>query len=156
MNEIVEILKTNHKTISTMESCTGGALASSITNVEGASEVLQFSAVTYSNEFKVKMGVDPKVIDQYSVYSIKTADEMSKNIAFFTNSTYGVGITGQINRQDQNNLTNENDKIYISVYNREKNIYDHLELKAKPVSRTENKEWIINQIEELLKKILNR
>ena len=114
MKDIVELLKDNNKTISTMESCTGGGVANAITNIEGASEILKFGAVTYSNEFKIKMGVDKKIIDKYTVYSIETADEMSKNISKFTNSDYGVGITGQINRQDPNNITGEDNKIYIS------------------------------------------
>ena len=50
VNKLIEL----DKTISTMESCTGGEVASMITNVDGAGEVLKFSAVTYSNEFKIK------------------------------------------------------------------------------------------------------
>ena len=79
MKRVVELLKEKHKTISTMESCTGGGVVNAITNIEGASEVLKFSAVTYSNEYKIEMGVDEKVIEKYSVYSIETAREMSKN-----------------------------------------------------------------------------
>lgn len=45
MQEIVELLKQKRKTISTMESCTGGGVVNAITNIEGASEVLEFSAV---------------------------------------------------------------------------------------------------------------
>ena len=66
-----------------MESCTGGGVANAITNCEGASEILKFSAVTYSNEYKIKMGVSSEVIDKYTVYSMETADEMSKNITKF-------------------------------------------------------------------------
>lgn len=55
---VVEKLIRLGKTVSTMESCTGGYVASEITNVDGSGEVLKFSAVTYSNEFKIKMGVD--------------------------------------------------------------------------------------------------
>ena len=73
MREVVEKLIEQGKTISTMESCTGGGVADSITSIEGASEILKFSAVTYSNEFKIKMGVSSDVIDKYSVYSIETA-----------------------------------------------------------------------------------
>ena len=80
MEEVVKRLIDKNKTISTMESCTGGGVANAITNVEGASEVLKFNAVTYSNEFKIKMGVSSSVIDKYSVYSAETAMEMSKNI----------------------------------------------------------------------------
>ena len=78
--EIVEKLKAKKLTIATMESCTGGEIASQITNIEGASEVILFSVVTYSNEFKIKMGVSKDIIDKYSVYSIETAREMAKNI----------------------------------------------------------------------------
>ena len=83
MKEIVELLIKKHKTIATMESCTGGFIASSITDIEGASEVLSFSAVTYSNEYKIKLGVSAKTIDTYSVYSMNVAREMAKNISEF-------------------------------------------------------------------------
>ena len=52
---IVNKLIETEKTISTMESCTGGYIANCITNIPGASEILKFSAVTYSNEFKIKI-----------------------------------------------------------------------------------------------------
>ena len=64
LREIIKILTEKNKTISTMESCTGGGVANAITNIEGASEVLKFSAVTYSNEYKIKMGIDANIIDK--------------------------------------------------------------------------------------------
>ena len=84
---LVNKLIDNNITISTMESCTGGGVSNAITNIEGASEILRFSAVTYSNEYKIKMGVSPDVIDKYSVYSQECADEMSFNISKFSNSS---------------------------------------------------------------------
>ena len=39
MEEIIEVLTKSNKTISTMESCTGGGVANAITNISGASEV---------------------------------------------------------------------------------------------------------------------
>lgn len=151
MKELVKLLKQNKKTISTMESCTGGGLANAITNIEGSSEILKFSAVTYSNEFKIKMGVDKNIIDKYTVYSIQTANEMSKNIANFTNSNYGIGITGQINRQDLNNITEENNKIYISVYDKDNDKYYTEILKSVPFSRSTNKKIIITKVASMLK-----
>jgi PncC family amidohydrolase len=70
---VKELIEAN-KTIATMESCTGGALASEITSHLGSSVTLRFSAVTYSNEYKIKMGVDENIIDKYSVYSKETAE----------------------------------------------------------------------------------
>ena len=45
--------------------------------------------------------------------------EMSKNISLFTNSNYGIGITGKLNRQDKNNKFGSNNKVYISIYDKE-------------------------------------
>ncbi len=112
MNKIVNKLIELNKTISTMESCTGGFLASEITNISGSSEILKFSAVTYSNEYKIKMGVSSKAIDKYSVYSIEVAHEMSKCISAFSNSNYGVGITGKINGVDKNNMFGEDNVVF--------------------------------------------
>ena len=100
-SNIVKLLIKNNKTISIMESCTGGGVANAITNIEGSSEVFKFGAITYSNEYKIKMGVSKDIIDKYSVYSMETANEMSKNISLFTNSNYGIGITGKLNRIDK-------------------------------------------------------
>lgn len=154
MEKVVRKLIELNKTISTMESCTGGSVVDAITNVEGSSEVLKFSAVTYSNEFKIKMGVSSEVIDKYSVYSMETAMEMSKNISSFTNSDYGVGITGKLNRIDKANLYGEDNIIYVSIYIREKNDYCNFSLKAIKNSRIENKELIVKEIENKLLSII--
>lgn len=154
MKEIVDILIEKNKTISTMESCTGGAVANAITNIEGASSILKFSAITYSNEFKIKMGVDKNIIDKYTVYSIETANEMSKNISKFSNSDYGIGITGQINKIDPNNITNEDNKIYISIYDKENNKYYNDVLVAVDATRSENKKIIVDKVIILLKSII--
>ena len=97
---IIHKLQLKQLTIATMESCTGGGVANAITNMEGASEIFKFSAVTYCNEYKIKMGVDKEVIDKYTVYSIETAMSMAKAISNFANSNYGVGVTGKLNRKD--------------------------------------------------------
>ena len=65
MKVVVNRLIEKNKTISSMESCTGGGFANMVTNVPGASDVFKFSAVTYSNEFKIKMGVASEIIDNY-------------------------------------------------------------------------------------------
>lgn len=137
-----------------MESCTGGGFANSITNIEGASEVLKFSCVTYSNEYKIKMGVSKSVIDKYSVYSIQTAMEMSKNISKFTNSSYGIGVTGKLNRVDKNNLYGSNNIVYISIYDSKFDKFYNYDLEVKKQSRRENKELVIDLIEKKLYEIV--
>ena len=142
MKEIVELLIKKHKTIATMESCTGGFIASSITDIEGASEVLSFSAVTYSNEYKIKLGVSAKTIDTYSVYSMNVAREMAKNISEFAQSDYGIGITGKINRKDENNLFGDDNKIFYSIYDKENDKFYDYTLTAIDDTRFNNKVMI--------------
>ncbi len=154
LEEIVKKLTKENKTISTMESCTGGGFVNAITNIEGASEVLKFSAVTYSNEYKIKMGVDKDIIDKYSVYSIQTAKDMSKKISDFTNSNYGVGITGKINRVDKNNPFGSDNITFVSIYDKDNDKYYTMSIEMIKSTRKENKELIINMIASLLLNIL--
>ena len=116
---VLELIKRG-ETISTMESCTGGGVANAITCIEGASEVLKFSAVTYSNQYKIKMGVSADVINEYSVYSMETAHEMALNISKFANSDFGVGITGKLNRADVNNNYGKDNQVFVSIYYKDK------------------------------------
>ena len=142
MDNIVKYLKNNHRFISTMESCTGGYLASSITNVSGSSLIFKFGAVTYSNEFKMKMGVDKEIIDKYSVYSMECAQAMSRSISIFTDSDYGVGITGKINEEDPNNPCGDNSTIYLSIYEKEMDRYYNKVIQTKNQKRELNKELV--------------
>ncbi len=156
MEEIIKLLKKQKKTISTMESCTGGYLANVITNIEGASEVFQFGAVTYSNEFKIKMGVNPDIIQKYTVYSMETAMEMSKTISKFSHSNLGVGITGKLNRADSYNKTKENNLVDISIYNKDRDEFVTKKIKVTNLSRSKNKELIVKEIIKELKLILEK
>lgn len=155
MKKIINKLIENKETISTMESCTGGNLANEITNVSGSSEVLKFSAVTYSNEYKIKMGVSKDTIDKYSVYSMEVAREMSKCISEFTSSTYGVGITGKLNRVDKNNLFGEDNVVYFSIYNSKDNKYYTNKIRVTNKSRKLCKNDVVKEIKKTLYKVLD-
>lgn len=152
--KIVNYLKEHNLKISTMESCTGGGVVNAITNVPGASSVLNFSAVTYSNQFKIKMGVDKEIIDKYTVYSMETAKEMSKKISNFTDSDYGVGVTGKLRRMDENNLYGEDDIVFISIYSKRDDKYYTKELVAEFNERVDNKNLILSNIIDMLNTIL--
>ena len=152
MKELVEKLISEKKTISTMESCTGGGVVNAITNIPGASEVLKFSAVTYANEFKIKMGVNSDVIEKYSVYSMETAHEMALNISKFANSDFGIGITGKLNRADVNNNYGKDNEVFVSIYYQDK--YYDLDIMVTEKTRCENKLIVIDKIREKLEEIL--
>ena len=156
MERIVRKLIENNKTISTMESCTGGALANAITNIPDASKVIKFSAVTYSNEFKEKMGIPSELIDKYTVYSIEVAKAMAKTISDYTNSNYGVGVTGKLKRFDENNPYGEDDVVYLAIYDRDNDTCYNEKIKLTKDNRIDCKneiiEHLVNKMLELLKK----
>ena len=156
IEKVVRLLDKEKKTISTMESCTGGGVANAITNISGASDVLHYSAVTYSNEFKIKMGVSKDVIETYTVYSMETAKEMSKAISNFANSDYGVGITGMLNCSDPNNPSKDPNKVYISIYNRENDTYTNDSVEVFSTDRIENKNKVIERIMDNILTILKK
>ena len=149
--ELVLKLVDNKKTIATMESCTGGAVANAITNVPGASEILLFSCVTYSNEFKKKMGVSSEVIDKYSVYSSECADEMSLNISKFAHSDFGIGVTGKLKRSDKENMHGNDDIVYISIFDRENNKYHNDMIRVTEEGRRDNKYLVVDKVIKMLK-----
>lgn len=151
---IIHKLQLKQLTIATMESCTGGGVANAITNMEGASEIFKFSAVTYCNEYKIKMGVDKEVIDKYTVYSMETAMSMAKSISTFADSNYGVGITGKLNRKDENNDTGSNNLVYISIYCKDEDKFYNEEVTVNKMVRSLNKELVINKIIELMENLL--
>ena len=68
-DNIIKKLIDTHTTVSTMESCTSGMIASTITDTEGASAIFPGGYVTYLNETKIFIGVEEEIIRKYGVYS---------------------------------------------------------------------------------------
>ena len=150
VNELID----KNITIASMESCTGGGFANSITNIEGASDILKFSAVTYSNEYKIRMGVPEEIIDKYSVYSFEVSDSMAVNISNFSHSDLGVGITGKLNRVDKNNPFGEDNVVFISIFDKREDKYYREKIEAVCESRSKNKDLVIAKICEMIREII--
>ncbi|MCI7701881.1 MAG: CinA family protein [Tenericutes bacterium] len=150
VNELID----KNITIASMESCTGGGFANSITNIEGASDILKFSAVTYSNEYKIRMGVPEEIIDKYSVYSFEVSDSMALNISNFSHSDLGVGITGKLNRVDKNNPFGEDNVVFISIFDKREDKYYREKIEAVCESRSKNKDLVIAKICEMIREII--
>jgi len=92
---VVGLLIDKGLTVTAAESCTGGLFSKLITDVSGASSVLNESYVTYANESKVKIvGVNPETIKEYGVVSEEVAVQMAQGAAKTSGSDIGVGITG--------------------------------------------------------------
>ena len=95
VNEIFKFLDKTNKTISFAESCTGGALSSSLTLVPGASKVFLGSIVSYSTYSKQKLlNIDKSDLDKYSPVSERVAITMAKNVKKQFKSDYSISVTG--------------------------------------------------------------
>lgn len=151
MQQVVEKLIFLQKTISTMESCTGGYIASSITNIPGASKVFPFGAVTYATESKIKMGVPKEMMETFGVYSIETSKAMAKEITKLTGTAFGIGITGRLQKEDSKDA-----KVYISIYEKSEDKYESFTLEMKQTERAEEKQFIETKIEEKLLEMLEK
>lgn len=92
---IVDMLKDQKLTLALAESCTGGAVASRIVNVPGASEVFTYGFVTYSNRAKRKcLGVKKSTLKTEGAVSEKCAKEMARGCCLFSKADISLSITG--------------------------------------------------------------
>ncbi len=92
---VVKSLKNKGYTLSVAESCTGGLVAASITNVSGASEVFPLSIVTYSDASKTNLLKVPKdTLTRQGAVSKEAAIAMAKGIQKVGGTTMGLSITG--------------------------------------------------------------
>lgn len=92
---VVRLLKEKRMTLTTVESCTGGAISARVVNVPGASDVLMQGFVTYSNEAKHKLvGVNNETLKEFGAVSEETACEMAEGAVRTTGSDVALSVTG--------------------------------------------------------------
>ena len=115
IDNIIKKLIETHTTISTMESCTSGMIASMITDTEGASAIFPGGFVTYLNETKILIGVDAKVIEKYGVYSRECAEAMAQTAQEKLNTDVAIGITGTTGNVDPNNADSVQGQVYFCI-----------------------------------------
>lgn len=96
LEEAVTVLLWNRNlTLSTAESCTGGAIAARIVNVPGASDVFLQGMVTYSNEAKKRtLGVSEDTLRLYGAVSGECAKEMAEGGCSFSGTDVCLSVTG--------------------------------------------------------------
>lgn len=153
IEKIINKLTEKNYTISFMESCSGGSIANAFTNIKGCSNVLKFSAVTYSSEGKIKLGVSPDTIDKYSVYSTQVSKEMAKCITKYAHSNIGIGITGNLNLVCEDGA--KGGEVYITIYDKNTKHFTTKVINIKSKDRQKGKDAIINFITADLMKLLD-
>ena len=154
-DKIINSLIDRQITISTMESCTSGMIASMITDTSGASAVFPGGFVTYLNETKVFAGVDEKIIKEYGVYSGECAKAMAETVREKLNTDIGIGITGTTGNLDPNNADSVQGQAFFSIVWKESVYVDEINVDVTGKSRQEIKQLYADRVFEKLAEIIN-
>ena len=92
---VSNILGKNDLTLATAESCTGGLIADTFTNLPGSSECFNGGVVSYSDQSKIQiLGVPKKLIQEESAVSSSVAIAMAQSVAAKMDADYGLSVTG--------------------------------------------------------------
>ena len=154
-DRIINSLIDRQITISTMESCTSGMIASMITDTSGASAVFLGGFVTYLNETKVFAGVDEKIIKEYGVYSGECAKAMAETVREKLNTDIGIGITGTTGNLDPNNADSVQGQAFFSIVWKESVFVDEIHVDVTGKSRHGIKQLYADRVFEKLAEIIN-
>ncbi len=93
--QIIEILTEKKQSIVTAESCTGGMVASALTDIPGASAAVYGGYVTYANAAKSRMiHVQARLIRDYGAVSNQVARAMADGARNTARADYAVAVTG--------------------------------------------------------------
>lgn len=90
-----DLLRKKKLTLSIAESCTGGLIASRITDIRGSSDYFLDSIISYSNEAKMKfLGVKASTLKKHGAVSKQTAMEMAEGVRIMSGADIGISTTG--------------------------------------------------------------
>jgi len=147
--KIVKKLSEKNKTLSIAESCTGGFISSTITDVPGASKVFSGGVIVYATEMKKKILNINEEVFKYGVISLQMAEAMSNSIKHITGSDYSIATTGNLGPDTMEGKPKG--LIYIAVATLKQNYTIELNLDN---DRLSNKKEATFKALKLLEKIL--
>ena len=92
---LAQILLSKNWTVSLAESCTGGLICATLTELAGSSEWFERGYITYSNEAKAEcLDVSPQLIESYGAVSEEVAKAMAEGARINSGSNVAISITG--------------------------------------------------------------
>lgn len=94
-SRVIEIFREKGLSLALAESCTGGMIAETITNVAGASDIFYGSAVTYVNSAKEHiLGVARETLEKHGAVSSECAEEMACGARRVYGADVAMSVTG--------------------------------------------------------------
>jgi len=95
LEKISLVLKDKKLTIASAESCSGGLISHTLTNISGSSEYFDRGIVSYSNKAKMELlGVSEDILEKYGAVSEQVAKAMAEGIRTKSNVDIGLSTTG--------------------------------------------------------------
>jgi nicotinamide-nucleotide amidase len=92
---VAKLLRQSGKSFGTVESCTGGAIASAFVEVPNTSDFFNGSLITYSNEMKTQLcGVDKELLIKYGAVSEEVVKQMATGGAEHLGLDYCIAVSG--------------------------------------------------------------
>lgn len=154
LRNIFNYLASQGLRIATMESCTGGAVADEITNLSGASRILDSSWVTYDENSKALLGVPLLAMANGSVYSERVAISMARAVLQKTGVDIAIGTTGAMDTIDRRPFHSDTKPgiVYIAVVNKRKTLVRKLNI--MPNNRDAMKQEVVSEVFKLLEQLL--
>ena len=153
-DNIIKKLIDTHTTVSTMESCTSGMIASTITDTEGASAIFPGGYVTYLNETKIFIGVEEEIIRKYGVYSKECAEEMARTVQEKMHTDIAIGITGTTGNIDPNNADSMQGVVYFCIRVKDKENTFEVHAEVAGMNRHEIKQTYTDMVFEKLQTLV--
>lgn len=93
--QVGEAARKHHHRLVTAESCTGGWIAKTLTDIAGASEWFESGMAAYSYEAKqALLGVQPATLEQHGAVSRETVIEMVSGALVHSGASLAVAVTG--------------------------------------------------------------
>lgn len=103
--KVVKALKEKNLVLATAESCTGGLVSKTITDVSGSSSVFNCAVVSYSNEIKESiLGVSHETLEKYGAVSEQTVREMVIGVLKLSKADIAVSVSGIAGPASDNTL----------------------------------------------------
>ena len=153
-DNIIKKLIDTHTTVSTMESCTSGMIASTITDTEGASAIFPGGYVTYLNETKIFIGVEEEIIRKSGVYSKECAEEMARTVQEKMHTDIAIGITGTTGNIDPNNADSMQGVVYFCIRVKDKENTFEVHAEVAGMNRHEIKQMYTDMVFEKLQTLV--
>lgn len=140
-------------TVAAAESCTGGMVSKSFTDMPGISEIFIEGAVTYCNDAKMRrLGVKKETLDKFTAVSAQTAAEMAEGIAKTAGTDIGLSTTG-IAGPGGGTAEKPVGLVYIGIYIKGKTITKELHLNG---NRDKIRKRAVNSLFDALRRELEK